>query len=127
MRHFFSFIICLLILSGCSEERFHKAVPDPVLPIYFEKSNKKAAENHINIGDIVRVSVFQEPDLSGNHNVLNDGSIQIPLIGGVQIDGLKLTEASKLITQKFKDGGYLINPNVTVSILSNNAKECCFE
>src|SRR5689334_17345182 len=60
-------------------------------------------------GDKVRVTVFNEKDLSGDFDVNDQGLIALPLIGQVQVGGLTLSQAQELITQKYgKD--YLVNP-----------------
>lgn len=68
-------------------------------------------------GDKVRVTVFNEKDLSGDFDVNDQGLIALPLIGQVQVGGLTLSQAQELITQKYgKD--YLVNPRVNVEVLN---------
>lgn len=68
-------------------------------------------------GDKVRVTVFNEKDLSGDFDVNDQGLVALPLIGQVQVGGLTLSQAQDLITQKYgKD--YLVNPRVNVEVLN---------
>ena len=68
-------------------------------------------------GDKVRVTVFNEKDLSGDFDVSDQGLLALPLIGQVRVVGLTLSEAQELITQKYgKD--YLVNPRVNVEVLN---------
>lgn len=68
-------------------------------------------------GDKVRVTVFNEKDLSGDFDVNDQGLLALPLIGQVRVAGLTLSEAQELITQKYgKD--YLVNPRVNVEVLN---------
>lgn len=70
----------------------------------------------IGIGDSIDVSVFNEPNLSSEYTVLQDGSIQIPLIGAIHINDMELNAAADLIARTLKNKGYLVNPKVTLSI-----------
>ena len=68
-------------------------------------------------GDKVRVTVFNERDLSGDFEVNDQGSLSLPLIGPVPVQGQTISQAETLITQRYgKD--YLVNPQVTVEVLN---------
>jgi len=65
-------------------------------------------------GDILKISVFKNPDLSVDVRVSESGSIAYPLIGGVPISGLTLPAAERKIAQMLKDGGFVVNPQVNI-------------
>ena len=66
-------------------------------------------------GDTVKIHVFQEPDLSIETKINNNGAIDYPLIGEIKLNGLDLAEAETLLDKKLR-GDYLINPQITISI-----------
>ncbi|MCY7275084.1 MAG: SLBB domain-containing protein [Phormidesmis sp. CAN_BIN44] len=66
-------------------------------------------------GDRVRLDVFSAPEYSGEYQVLSDGSLNVPLIGATSIQGMGVTQASKLLSSKF--ASYLRQPIITVSLL----------
>jgi polysaccharide export outer membrane protein len=68
-------------------------------------------------GDRVRVTVFGEPDLSGEFEVDATGKISLPLAGDVRIGGLPLRDAEKAVAQTLSQG-YLANPRVNVEVLN---------
>jgi polysaccharide export outer membrane protein len=74
------------------------------------------AAGPIGAGDLVEMSVFDTPELSGKLRVSNTGDIFLPLVGALHVQGLKAEEAQTLIRQKFVDGGFLKDPQVTVFI-----------
>jgi len=74
------------------------------------------AAGPIGAGDLVEMSVFDTPELSGKLRVSNTGDIFLPLVGAFHVQGLKAEEAQTLIRQKFIDGGFLKDPQVTVFI-----------
>jgi protein involved in polysaccharide export with SLBB domain len=77
----------------------------------------QAAAYRLGSGDKVRVTVFNEKDLSGEFDVNDQGLVALPLIGQVKVGGLALSEAQELITQKYaKD--FLVNPRINVEVLN---------
>lgn len=67
-------------------------------------------------GDSVTLHVFGQPDMDGVLVVADDGAIRAPLIGAVQVKGLSTQEAAKGIEKLLKDGGYFVNPHVTLTM-----------
>jgi polysaccharide export outer membrane protein len=45
-------------------------------------------------GDVLDLKLFDAPELSGQLEVLNDGSVSLPLVGSVRISGLTLQQAT---------------------------------
>ncbi len=74
------------------------------------------AAGAIGNGDLVEMSVFDTPELSGKLRVSNTGEVALPLVGRLQVAGMKAEDAASLIRQKFVDGGYLRDPQVTVFV-----------
>ena len=67
--------------------------------------------------DKVKITVFNEPTLSGEFLVNADGSIAVPLIGNVAALGRTAIDLQQSIEQKFADG-YLRDPHVAVEVLT---------
>jgi polysaccharide export outer membrane protein len=65
-------------------------------------------------GDILKISVFKNPDLSLDVRVSESGSIGYPLIGSVPLKGLTLPAAESKISQMLRDGGFVVNPQVNI-------------
>jgi polysaccharide biosynthesis/export protein len=70
----------------------------------------------IGAGDLLEMSVFDTPELSGKLRVSNLGDISLPLVGSVHVEGLKAVEAQIVIRQKYIDGNFLKDPQVTLFI-----------
>lgn len=66
-------------------------------------------------GDLVRITVFGQPDLSGEFEVGSDGSISMPLIGDVPAARSTLQELKDAIIAKLKPD-YLKNPQLSVEV-----------
>ncbi|MCB1124143.1 MAG: polysaccharide export protein, partial [Verrucomicrobiae bacterium] len=69
----------------------------------------------LNPSDLLRVEVFQEPDLFREVRVAQDGSIVLPLIGKVFVGGKSVFDAERLITELY-NRDYLVNPQINVTI-----------
>jgi polysaccharide export outer membrane protein len=65
-------------------------------------------------GDILKITVFKNTDLSVDVRVSESGAISYPLIGSVPISGLTLPAAERKIAQMLKDGGFVVNPQVNI-------------
>ncbi|MCW1887309.1 polysaccharide biosynthesis/export family protein [Luteolibacter flavescens] len=66
--------------------------------------------------DLIRMSVFEEPDLDANTRVMRSGSIALPLIGDVPVAGLTVSEANKRIRELYISEEYLVDPKVTLTV-----------
>jgi polysaccharide biosynthesis/export protein len=71
----------------------------------------------ISFGDLIQVSVFDSPDLSGPLRVDSRGNVELPLGGSIKVSGLTAAEAGNAIAARLKEAGILLEPHVTVSIL----------
>jgi polysaccharide biosynthesis/export protein len=67
-------------------------------------------------GDILRISVFKNPDLSLDARVSEAGTLSYPLIGSVQVGGITLPAAEKKIADLLREGGFVLNPQVNILI-----------
>jgi polysaccharide export outer membrane protein len=71
----------------------------------------------LGIGDKLKVTVFGEPELSGQFEVGALGNVSMPLIGEVKAKGQPIHEVKDSIVRKLKDG-YLNEPKVSVEVLN---------
>ena len=67
-------------------------------------------------GDAIRVQVFQNPDLTIETRVSENGSITYPLIGAVDLGGLSIAAAEKKIAEALQTGGFLKQPQVNITL-----------
>ena len=67
-------------------------------------------------GDRIAISVFGQPDLSVEFTVSDNGVLSYPLLGEIRIAGQTMPELEQRIVGGLR-GDYLINPEVTVSMV----------
>jgi len=92
------------------------ALPAPAQVAPINPDSRRALLYTIAITDSLRVSVFGEDDLSRNSRVDARGMINLPLIGEVKVFGLTLREAEQAIATAYREGRYLRNPQVTITV-----------
>jgi len=81
------------------------------------------AGEKLGVGDAVRVTVFQQPDLTLETRVDEKGAILMPLIGQVKVAGLTTTAASVQIADALKKGKFLNNPQVNVAVTTLRSRQ----
>ena len=68
-------------------------------------------------GDVLRIQVFQNPDLTTETRVSEKGSITYPLIGAIDVGGLAIGVAEKKIAEALKKGGFVRQPQVNIVLM----------
>ncbi len=82
-----------------------------------------AAGEKLGVGDAVRVTVFGQPDLTTEARVSDKGVIGMPLLGDVKVTGLSAGEAGAKISEQYKKGQYLKDPQVTVALTTVRSRQ----
>jgi polysaccharide export outer membrane protein len=82
-----------------------------------------AQSDKLGVGDTVRVTVFQQPDLATEARISEKGTVVVPLIGEQKISGKSTAEAGKQIAAALKEGKYFKDPQVSVSMLALRSRQ----
>lgn len=79
-------------------------------------SQQAAATGYkLGAGDKVRISVYDEPDLSREYAVSDKGTISMPLVGDLEVAGKTVMQIQSLIRARLSEG-YLKNPDVAIEV-----------
>jgi protein involved in polysaccharide export with SLBB domain len=79
-----------------------------------------AAEPRLGKGDVLSISVYDEPDLTISEVPIRpDGKISFPLVGDIQADGRTVDEVNADLTNRLLE--YLLAPKVSVIVTSFNS------
>jgi len=70
----------------------------------------------IALTDRLRITVYQEEDLSVITRVDAKGTVNLHLVGEVAVVGKTVSEAQKIIEAAYQSGRFLKNPQVTINI-----------
>lgn len=99
-----------LSLGGCASGSY------PVASVTEANSQVRSGYG-ISAGDQVKVTVFDEPSLTGEFEVDGAGDLSMPLIDKIPVAGRTPQEISNMITAKLTQGGYVLSPKVSVEVL----------
>jgi len=66
-------------------------------------------------GDIVRIDIFNVPELSGNQTIAPDGTITIALAGAVKVEGLTIEQTARLLEKRLSP--FLVRKIVSVALV----------
>jgi len=70
----------------------------------------------IGAGDVLRVAVYQNPDLAIETRVSDTGQISFPLLGQVTVGGLTVPQVEKALADGLRTGNFVKQPQVTVLV-----------
>jgi polysaccharide export outer membrane protein len=103
-RAAFAFMVWAQCFLAASAQETSKSLPRPV-PSYA-----------IVATDRLRIDVYQEDDLSVIASVDAKGAINLRLVGEILVAGKTVPEAQKAIEAAYREGRYLVTPQVTINI-----------
>jgi len=67
-------------------------------------------------GDLISVSVFQQPDYQRTVRISSEGAAQLPFIGSVPLEGLSIREAQDRIADRLRTGQFFKDPEVILQV-----------
>ena len=68
--------------------------------------------------DRVRVTVFNDPRLTGEFRITDSGTIALPLVGSLQASGKSTTELERAVEAEMRRKGLFRDPSVAVEVLT---------
>lgn len=74
-------------------------------------------------GDVLRITVYNQPDLLTEAEVSEQGTVSMPLVGEVAVGGKTRTAAASTMAEMLKSGGFLKEANVIVRILEYRSQQ----
>jgi polysaccharide export outer membrane protein len=73
----------------------------------------------LGVGDKIRVIALQDTEFSGDYEVTGTGSISVRAVGPVQVVGMTLQDLEDLLKERYRQGGYLVSPRITVELVAS--------
>jgi polysaccharide biosynthesis/export protein len=97
-----------------------KAGDNPSKPADSRQDSATPSDYVIGADDVLKISVWKEPDLSETLPVRPDGKISMPLLNDLPAAGLTPLQLKDSITEKLKK--YVADPRVTVVVTAMNSR-----
>ena len=73
-------------------------------------------EYRLGAGDVIRIAVYQNPDLTLETRLTEAGIVSYPLLGAIRLGTLSVTAAEKLIADGLRNGNFVRQPQVTIVV-----------
>src|SRR6202795_3023878 len=67
-------------------------------------------------GERIKITVYGEEALTGDYDISPSGNVTMPLIGSVRAAGRSQSEFARELAGKYRGGGFLQDPHVTVVV-----------
>lgn len=81
----------------------------------YSASSNAVDDYRLGPGDKVKVTVFNEPTLSGEFSVSSEGKLSLPLVGDIHAAGLLVSEVARQ-NEVLLGNGYLRSPKVNAEV-----------
>lgn len=118
-------LMAMLILASCSAclAQFNGPGPTVQTPSTATVTTDRALlfppsrDPLLSPGDLIQIRVFEQPDYGPEVRLSANGSVLLPLIGTVDLNGRTISQAERIIEQRLVDAQIYRNPQVTVTLV----------
>jgi polysaccharide export outer membrane protein len=119
-----SFVLLMVISGGVAQGQFSGPAPgpstviNPPVTITTDPAILFPGHRDVYLGneDVLSVRIYGSPEYVPTVRVGLDGTIQLPLIGSVQVEGLTVHQTQDLIAQKLVSAGMYRDPQVSIQV-----------
>ena len=94
---------------------FVKWMPLTILALCCLCASALARTDVVSPGTVLKITVYEHDDLTSLVQVTDDGTVVLPLIGKVRVNGMTIPQVTTKITEELADG-YIKNPKVNVFV-----------
>ena len=115
---FLTFLLGIMVLSVFSSLVLAQEDKEEVFPQV--SIGEEAGTYTLGKGDVVEITVRNQPEFSGQFAIGPDGNIQYKFVGDIKAEGLTKEELKEFLTKKLER--YVKVPEVSVSIVAYRSK-----
>jgi polysaccharide biosynthesis/export protein len=101
----FSAVLAMSALAGL----LHAQTPAPITSV--------KTDYVLGAGDVIKVTVFQSPELGAEVRIPESGMVSLPLLGPVKLGGQTISEAERTIADGLLAGKFLKQPQVSILVI----------
>lgn len=78
---------------------------------------------HLSPRDLIRITVFNEPDMTVDRRLDARGNVSLPLLGAIDLSRLTVAEAQEKIRSAYIAQEIFVRPQISVSVIEYLARE----
>jgi polysaccharide biosynthesis/export protein len=97
-------ILGIILLSSHAAERAERGPAIATKPDYVLQPQ-----------DVIKIQIFQEDDLTRELRISQEATVQLPLVGTVELKGKTIRQAEDLVRALY-DRDFLVNPQVNIAV-----------
>jgi protein involved in polysaccharide export with SLBB domain len=105
-------VLTALQLAGCYTD--YGPIEVQTRPVVLSGA---AVATHLRAGERIKITVYGEETLTGEYDISPGGSVTMPLIGAIRAAGRSQAELGRDIAGRYRSGGFLQDPKVTVAVV----------
>jgi protein involved in polysaccharide export with SLBB domain len=87
-------------------------------PVATNECRQGRGSYRLGAGDKIRVIVLQDTEFSGDYEVNGMGAISVRVLGPIQVVGMSLQELEDMLRERYREGGYLVSPRLSVELVA---------
>lgn len=95
----------------------------PALAQAPEPQPASAPDYVVGAQDVLLITSYDQPDLTGKFAVETDGTFTFPMLGRVAVSGMTLREIEALLRKQLVDAGLFLSPQLTVAIVDYRSQK----
>jgi polysaccharide export outer membrane protein len=100
-----------MALIGAAQAQAQAAAPQS------QVAAAQRTEYVLGSGDVVRITVFQNPDLTLETRLSESGQVSYPLLGQINLGGLSVGQAERRIADGLRSGNFVKQPQVNILVV----------
>jgi polysaccharide export outer membrane protein len=108
-------MLCLAV-SAAAQTPSPVAPPAAPAPAAPSQTGQPQASYIVGPQDVLVITSYDQPELTGKFTIETDGSFSYPLIGRARVAGMTLRDVENLLKKMLVDRGFFIDPQLTVAI-----------
>jgi polysaccharide biosynthesis/export protein len=116
LKTLFSFLPAFCIVALATAQQTSPPAPAPALASSPAETQSAPESLLIGPGDLLRITILRESELDQRVRVLDSGEVPLSLAGSVTVAGLTPAEAATRIANRYRDGKFLLHPEVSVLV-----------
>jgi len=89
----------------------------------YGQSRESQSRETLGEGDSIRITVFQNPDLTTETRISERGTITFPLIGEIALGGLTPAGAEARIARQLIEGKFVLKPQVNLNVIRVRSRQ----
>lgn len=109
--------------QACVMKMQYKLVRTLLLVLGFLISSLAHAEYLLGPGDMVRIAVYGNADLSTETRITQEGKLTFPLLSEVAVGGLTVAQSEKKISSLLEEGGFIKQAQVNIVVLQFTSQQ----